>query len=944
MFEFPPHLQEVYSQVHDWLDTQVDVTGYRRAKVDLDSDTLLGVATQYHRYFAAHYFKTLVALREVVTHDTVASWIQDNNKICVIDVGCGGGAGSTAFIEAVRQILESTHSHRKVHIHIIGIDPIKAALEVNRAVLTRIVSHLTIPKHLQITHECFCSTILDAASEINTRLKRQRTDWDQPSLPHTILLQVNVVRSLASQAQDIANAYHQIFVSTPMDRIHALTLADKATVRQTELQQMQKALEERFQDHTVISQVNHKMECEIVNPVGSWARTTSNQKKETYRMQFRSAYTTIHSAEWQRDQDWLRIIDSDNLRRAWARTRAALLRESLIDEVDIRLFDYDVISALNRLQRKLIVYAEDLAHEHDHINYTVPKNQTSFRPKSLSRLEEEILSVAIIQAVGVNYPQPDYLYAFRLNLAEKSEFLYEFWGNAFDRYVADANQAAHEIPDAMIIRTDISSYYTHIRQEYLIQRLQEKTNADSARIAWLLSKVLKKHLHPNYHSLGHGLAQGGVGSGYYANVYLSDVDSHFVQQLPDRVRFFRYVDDMVLVVAHRDQVDHLLAELDEQLHLLNLARNPEKTEFVSAMDFNLVLGMSDDLRALRYSCNKHLKAIWVVGCHYYEYLAITPETFYEFLSLYQKRVQALGLVVSLPTLRRKIMKYLNTPFQGRLLDDTIELPEFGENDGEDANIWARNFSYQNLGWIEKLNILRKQLGTIVHDLLSSVNMNYEKLTRSDNRRLRFAISRLCQLGFPEDLLEVVVDLLKREPNQLREPAFVLDSMAIQGHSKAILEVYNHYVDHRNSDTYMKALLLRAMRFHVELPVVLLMDVSLQSKASLEERLMATESLLASKLILVSDQYWAGIVNILATNMPPRLKKNFILLLRQIKDRDPQSYQPNPGDDSILYDAFNVDDGYSIFSQFEPDELHDYFEQDFPDDAYEYGEMMTTISY
>lgn len=943
MVEFPPYLQEVYSQVHAWLDTQADVAGYRTEKVNLDSDTLLGVATQFHKLFAAHYFKALVALREVVTHDTVASWIQDNNKICVIDVGCGGGAGSTAFIETVRQILESKHSHRNIHIHIIGIDPIKAALEVNRAVLTRIINHHTIPQYLRITHGCFCSTILDSAPEINTRLKKQRSDWDQPSLPHTLLLQVNVVRPLAPQAPDIANAYHQIFASTPMDRIHMLTVVDKAQSRQPAFQKIQKTLEERFQDHTVISQVNPEMESKIVNPVGSFARPTSNTGNETYLMRFRSAYTEIQSAEWQRDQDWLKIIDSDNLRRAWARTRAALLRESLIDEADIRLFDYDVTSALSRLQRKLIVYAEDLVHEHDHLNYTVPKNQTSFRPKSLSRLEEEILSVAIIQVVGINHPQ-DNLYAFRLNMAEKSEFLYEFWGNAFDRYVADANQAARETPDAMIIRTDISSYYTHIRQEYLIQRLQEKTNADSARIAWLLSKVLKKQLHPNYHSQGHGLAQGGVGSGYYANVYLRDVDSHFMQQPFNQVCFFRYVDDMVLVVAYQDQVEPVLAELDNQLQTLNLARNAEKTEIVPAQDFMLESGLSDDLRALNHHCNRHLKGLWVVACHYYEQGSITSETFYEFLALYQKRVQALGLAMPLPTLRRKILKYLNMPFQGRMLDNPIELPEFGGKKDEDAKIWARNFSYQNPEWIEGLENLRKLLSTIIHDLVMSVNRNYERITRSDNRRLRFALSRLCQIGFPKDLLEVVVDLLKHEPNQLREPAFVLDSMAIQGHSEAILEIYKHYVDNRISDTYMKALLLRAMRFHIELPVALLIDASLQPNASLEERLMATESLLASRLMLVSDQHWAGIVNILATDMPPRLKKNFILLLRQIKDRDPQSYQPHRGDDAILYDAFNVDDGYSIFSQIEPDELRDYFDQDFPDDAYEYGEMLTTISY
>lgn len=948
-YEFPPYLQELYSELHTWLDNQPDTGGFRAEKVDLDSDTILGVASQFHKLFAAHYFKALAALQEIVTHEVVASWIQDNDKLCVVDVGCGAGAGSAAFIETVRQILTRKHVNRKVHIHIIGIDPTRAALEVNRAVLNRITQNESIPRNLHITHEFLCARILDGALELHARLEAQREIWGCPSLPHTLLLQVNVVRPLVSQAQDVAEAYHQIFVSTPMDRIHVLTIATREAGRAEELRQVQESLEARFQDHQMYPEIRYSLGCTFKNPVHSYGWTRKNKRgreDEEYTTIYHAAYTTVQSVGWERDMHWLAIIDADNLRRAWARTRTALMRESLFDEAEIRLFDRDVASALSRLQRRLIVYAEDLVHPQDQINYAIPKTAVAHRPKGLSRFEEEILSVAIIQAVGTAYAQTEHLYAFRLNLSENSEYLYEFWGEAFNRYVADANQTAQQNPTAIVIRTDIASYFTRIEQSYLVQRLKEKMRVNSTRVVWLLNKVLKKQFHRGYHEPGHGLAQGGVGSGYYANVYLADVDAHFVVDNPEQIHFFRYVDDMVIVVSDHQQAERVLSQLDERLHALNLARSEDKTEIVPAEIFRLEPGLSVELQELSYRCNRHLKVLWVAGCHYHEQLEVTSETFYEFLDLYRERVQALGLVVPVPTLRRKLLKYMKMPFQGRLLEYPIELPEFG-GDGDEAKVeWANRFRNHNPIWIEELNYLRVKLATIVQEVLSGADLDYASITRSDNRRMRFAVSRLCQIGLSANALELLVKLLKHAPNQLREPAFVLDCIAIQGHSRVILDLYQHYAWNRQADTYMKSLLLRAMRYSSEPPIELLMGISLLSSASMEERLMATESLLASRLATLSAQQWTGVVNILSNvpTLPPRLKKNFILLMRQVRDRDEQSYRPEAGDDPILYDAYSVEDGYNVFSQFEPDELGGYFAQDIPDDAYEYGEMLTTISY
>ena len=198
----------------------------------------------------------------------------------------------------------------------------------------------------------------------------------------------------------------------------------------------------------------------------------------------------------------------------------ALLRDSLADEAEIRLFDHNVPRFIGRLQRRLAVYAEDLFRPKE-LHYELPKNAESFRPKN-PRFEEEILSVALIQVAGDDFLRYRNIYASRLNhvRGRKSEFLYQYFGFGYEEWISEARRAAESTPDGVVIRTDLSSYYTRISQTELAETLRAEMRVESERVNWLLGKVFQKHLDPKYHKTGYGLPQGGVGSGYYANLYL----------------------------------------------------------------------------------------------------------------------------------------------------------------------------------------------------------------------------------------------------------------------------------------------------------------------------------------------------------------------------------------------------------------------------------------
>ena len=141
------------------------------------------------------------------------------------------------------------------------------------------------------------------------------------------------------------------------------------------------------------------------------------------------------------------------------------------------------------------------------------------------------------------------------------------------------------------------------------------------------------------------------------------------------------------------------------------------------------------------------------------------------------------------------------------------------------------------------------------------------------------------------------------------------------------------------------MLLRAMRYFEDTPKDLLFSVVVDSQESIEARLIASESLLAANINDIGYEQWANLNNVLSNeSLIPRLRKISFCFLRRVRDRDPQTFAPQQGDDPILFDAFKIEEGLNIFEQAEPPILMDYYDLTDPDDAYDYGELMTTISH
>ncbi|OZH53839.1 hypothetical protein AFK68_14920, partial [Hydrocoleum sp. CS-953] len=126
-YYFHPDIQSAYSAVHKWLADQTEAKGYKnisheQARELLPVKTLESAAAQYNVFFPGHYFKVIYTLENIVTSEKLLDWINTNQHILLIDVGCGAGAATIAFLERIISLRESKQFTNSLEIFCIGID------------------------------------------------------------------------------------------------------------------------------------------------------------------------------------------------------------------------------------------------------------------------------------------------------------------------------------------------------------------------------------------------------------------------------------------------------------------------------------------------------------------------------------------------------------------------------------------------------------------------------------------------------------------------------------------------------------------------------------------------------------------------------------------------------------------------------------------------------
>lgn len=142
---------------------------------------------------------------------------------------------------------------------------------------------------------------------------------------------------------------------------------------------------------------------------------------------------------------------------------------------------------------------------------------------------------------------------------------------------ATLDQANTVGDDALVVQTDISSFYEHVSHHY-IENLINTLGGDATPVSKQINALLSKL----FAGRSFGLPVGGQGARVLAELFLNQVDAVLTAR---GVQWHRYVDDYVLVAANTADAYRALGILAQGLMDYGLSLNKSKTVFLSSKHY-----------------------------------------------------------------------------------------------------------------------------------------------------------------------------------------------------------------------------------------------------------------------------------------------------------------------------------------------------------------------
>jgi hypothetical protein len=193
----------------------------------------------------------------------------------------------------------------------------------------------------------------------------------------------------------------------------------------------------------------------------------------------------------------------------------------------------------------------------------------------------EAMAEAALLRECARYPRVfnplDCVYSYRLARGEYREGMYEAYMAGFrERHTAVAAMCVQD-PSRVVLYTDIKRYYPNIRTAFARQAWEQ-----ACRTAGLdeqfckLGNALLDHHAAVRDANSHGLLTGPMFSHLIGNLLLREIDADMTTRMQGR--YFRYVDDMVLV-GDQSQVAEGRERLVDHLDRLGLTLHEQGKDF-----------------------------------------------------------------------------------------------------------------------------------------------------------------------------------------------------------------------------------------------------------------------------------------------------------------------------------------------------------------------------
>lgn len=795
--------------------------------------------------------------------------------LTIIDVGCGGGAASIGLIALLTNYQKYRRENRlpltPITLNFLGIDPNFHALQIYAEFLTECASRVkdllikindikllpgTLPENSSETLQWISnqkrihcvifalSNIIRPLTQIRDHDNKTRSLFDQLGSAR-FLLPINRGHDIASKELVTLKA---ILEQGDIDQIVVpLISADSGNKNwHTEMQDFLNTLRSQFARlHEVHLSTIQRNQFSFINPPGSYHRDYKNYT-DPVPISYNSGFAIILNNKYIEDTNWQNILDQNNLLLAWARVRNSFAYDAIEDTIEIRLFEYNIEARLKRLREEVISYHWDALNVPEMFNFLVPKGHEKHpRPMSLCRIEDAILATAILQVKLKEYNKIHFSNSYAYKLSWKhGEFLYDSWFKQYKLFLLDARSIAANNSSYHILQTDLSSYYTNINQALLFRDTEQLLALYKSRCSDLAEQIVYRDC--NLGKDKTGIPQGHIISGALSNIYLSQVDSVFINK-PHGIHYFRFVDDIILIYPSNLPRQFVLDLLDYELLKRELSRSEGKTsEVMTVEDFLKLTEFDEELEILS---QEHAQLTSVLYKLDRNYIKVAVADWWIFVENYQNLLMNIGVYVSIPRLSRKLQKNLRW-WQSHLgWFSKFALPPVDHMDDlRDAINWQFEFyrlhGKPEIGWLDKKEHIRSRLAQLLRNnlpLLESTSTVDQKKAKS---RVKFAIQRLGQLGFEEEAT-IIAEILLTQPWYLN-PRRVCHDLALQGYQNLLVDVFNQLKEYSGIEwSYVRGAVLKSFS---NLPspsnsvIKILCDVLLGSSSNLE-KLMASETLL-----------------------------------------------------------------------------------------------------
>ncbi|MEB3149880.1 MAG: reverse transcriptase domain-containing protein [Sphaerospermopsis sp.] len=1004
---FHPIIASAYSAVHQWLGEIPDAQGYKEFDYEkdilhcLEKGDLKSTAFQFYSLFPRYYFESVHILDKIIKSRHLLSRIKYNPRICLIDVG-GMGAASVAFIERILAWYQDEEIVNPIEIICLGIEPDFSGVTLYSKLMNEVKNNVK-SLNINLEFQIICDSVSKGIITTMRYLQKKRELWGQPVISNLIITQLDITSALNKEAAmkreqyeklkslgletelilpdekelwlEECLSYKQLLEEVPLENLHLLTLGTKKMNRHLYQNypgykldgatiEIISSIEQVIGDSHHLSKIESLEKLQQVNfnnPIDSYWQ---HHHKYNHSSSFPASFVTITNSELSQDNNWAELTDLKNLELAWVRARKNVLDEFLYDEIEILLFERNLEHNLREMQQQLIDYIYSINARKEVISANLPKGSNSIRPKELSRLEEEVLANAIIQVIGQKINIDFYSYKpNKKSYENENEYLYASWWDEWDKFRKDIQKSLkiQKNRDGAVIRTDIQAYYTMIKQNKLLNIVQEalKINRQgSDRIDWLLRKLIYKDLtYENSAEIREkiGLNQGTITSGFYANLYLLSLDNRFKNNKEFQLEFYRYVDDIIMILpsSNTEYIDKVKTSLHDELEKLGLVLNEDKTDIYENIKlFSDAFADDDKLKPLSKEFNLLMYNLWLMNYEYrikfrFAHNSDQENLWWELIKTYQQCLFSINIYVDSPYLSRKVFQVLFQHSENKI--NELNLPTFPKS--SNFNIvfnWKRGFENSAGVWLDDKNKLKQKIITFFYDSLASLETIIEQIRISKNitleekrklknkrreqeTRLRFAVNKLAILGF-DDLWKKIVQIICDEKLfVIRDLLDVIVSLARQGHTEAIQQLRDNYINKTNETSkYLRAVILEAMRY---LPNIDIQDWEFIVKLALEgqsdiERLKATETWLYLGDIakqFENEETLKSISKLLenSNELNSRLKKNYILILG-LHDPEKLANLPNIEDlyktqDYLISDSCKLVLNGKVSAIFEQDE-------------------------